>query len=405
MINLFRTKRFESFYLFYIFITVLLGSLAVIGFRALAAAGQSGLALLNLGLFVCHIGLHWLMIREEISTRGWAFYYIAQTVLILALTFFPYGPKFAGGLDFGASILGSTVVTMMGEALGRFGNSGTALKILLFYLALMAGILLLILNSAEVVDYFYTMAINGGFILLLIYFFNEQTAGREKAEQLAAELETANRKLAINATRIEELTLTTERQRMARDLHDTLAQGVAGLILQLEAVKAHIGADRTERAGEIVAQALSRARNTLSESRAAIDDLRQSPANLAEAVQSQTERFTQATGIPCRLNLVNETSVDREIGEHALHILSEGLANVTRHAQATEVWVDFLAKPGTLLVQVRDNGAGFNPATSEKIGHYGLIGMRERARLIGGTFSVESAPDRGTTIRLETDLE
>ena len=219
---------------------------------------------------------------------------------------------------------------------------------------------------------------------------NQQLAERQQAVDLAESLESANAKLAASAARIEALTLQNERQRMARELHDTLAQGVAGLVLQLEAVKAHLGANRAERAAAIVEQAIARARSTLAESRAAIDDLRAAPVSLADAVREKTERFTQATGIPCELDFsMDENQFPVEITQHALNILDEALANVTRHAQADQVGVKFLIQNQVFEMEVRDNGNGFD-ASQQTSGHYGLLGMRERARLAGGALTVDS---------------
>jgi NarL family two-component system sensor histidine kinase YdfH len=219
---------------------------------------------------------------------------------------------------------------------------------------------------------------------------NQQLAERQKAMELAESLESANAKLAASAAKIESLTLQNERQRMARELHDTLAQGVAGLVLQLEAVKAHLGANRTERAAAIVDQSLSRARSTLAESRAAIDDLRAAPASLPEAIREKTERFTQATGIPCELEIsINENRLPAETTSHTLNILNEALANVARHAQATQVDVKFSIQNQTLDMEIRDNGKGFD-VNQETSGHYGLLGMRERARLTSGNLIIES---------------
>jgi len=98
--------------------------------------------------------------------------------------------------------------------------------------------------------------------------------GKTVAE-LLAELESANRQLTEYAARVEDLTIAAERQRMARELHDTLSQGLAGLILQLEAADAHLAADRPERARGILEQSMEKARGTLKEARQVIDDLRQ----------------------------------------------------------------------------------------------------------------------------------
>ena len=104
--------------------------------------------------------------------------------------------------------------------------------------------------------------------------YSRQADARVKAQELLAELEAANRRLTESADQIEDLTLANERQRMARELHDTLAQGLAGLILQLEAADSHLASGHPDRAQAIVQQAMTRARETLAESRRAIDGLR-----------------------------------------------------------------------------------------------------------------------------------
>jgi NarL family two-component system sensor histidine kinase YdfH len=235
--------------------------------------------------------------------------------------------------------------------------------------------------------------------VLFMVVLNQQFAEREKAQELAESLESANAKLAASAARIEALTLQNERQRMARELHDTLSQGVAGLVLQLEAVKAHLAAERTERASAIVDQALARARSTLAESRAAIDDLRLAPANLAESVHEKVDRFTQATGIPCELEMsLQENELPTETAVHILSVLTEALVNVTRHAQARHVHVRFIARKDQLELQVQDDGKGFDVNQETGVGHYGLLGMRERARLTGGALTIESDTQSGTKV-------
>jgi NarL family two-component system sensor histidine kinase YdfH len=376
---------------FYIFISLLLGVIAVIGLRGLWISGATFYTAVCAVLFLLHVGLYWLNLMQFESLRWWMFYYFAQTLLIVALVSLPYG----SGINL--TILGSAVISIIGEALGLWGNTKRALTLGLFYFGLMLVVLLRLVNPGDLGAVISTLLLNGGFIVLFMVVLNQQLAERQKAVDLAESLESANAKLAAYAARIESLTLQNERQRMARELHDTLAQGVAGLVLQLEAVKAHLGANRIERAASIVEQAITRARSTLAESRAAIDDLRAAPVSLPEAIREKTGRFTQATGIPCELAIsVEENQFPVETTNHALNILDEALENVTRHAQADQVDVKFSVQNQVFEMEIRDNGKGFdvNQSTS---GHYGLLGMRERARLAGGALTVESN-ENGTRI-------
>jgi NarL family two-component system sensor histidine kinase YdfH len=376
---------------FYIFISLLLGVIAVIGLRGLWISGATFYTAVCAVLFLLHVGLYWLNLMQFESLRWWMFYYFAQTLLIVALVSLPYG----SGINL--TILGSAVISIIGEALGLWGNTKRALTLGLFYFGLMLVVLLRLVNPGDLGAVISTLLLNGGFIVLFMVVLNQQLAERQKAVDLAESLESANAKLAAYAARIESLTLQNERQRMARELHDTLAQGVAGLVLQLEAVKAHLGANRIERAASIVEQAITRARSTLAESRAAIDDLRAAPVSLPEAIREKTGRFTQATGIPCELAIsVEENQFPVETTNHALNILDEALENVTRHAQADQVDVKFSIQNQVFEMEIRDNGKGFdvNQSTS---GHYGLLGMGERARLAGGALTVESN-ENGTRI-------
>jgi NarL family two-component system sensor histidine kinase YdfH len=189
---------------------------------------------------------------------------------------------------------------------------------------------------------------------------------------------------------------------MARELHDTLAQGLAGLILQLEAVKAHLVAEREERALEIVIQAMGRARTSLAAARSAIDDLRtetMTPTDLQHALEEETLRFTAATGIPCTTQFSSLSPVPSACSESILCSVAEGLLNIARHAQASQVWVCVAQHDLELAIEVRDNGKGFDSTAVAQQGHYGLLGLRERARLLDGQFALFTAPGEGTTLR------
>ena len=377
---------------FYVFITILLGVIAVISLRNLLAEGAIPYAILCALLFAVHIALYWLNMKQFQSERWWMFYYAAQTLLIIALVSIPYGTQIR------LTILGSAVISIIGEALGLWGNTRRALVLGLYFFAISLVVMLRTVAPGDLGVALTTVLVNGGFIVLFMVVLNQQLAERQKAMDLAESLESANAKLAASAAKIESLTLQNERQRMARELHDTLAQGVAGLILQLEAVKAHLAAERTERALTIVEQAIVRARGTLAESRAAIDDLRAAPMNLSDAVREKVERFTQATGIPCDADIsVKAHELSLEVTAHALSILGEALANVARHAQATKANVRFVVQEQTLELEVRDDGKGFD-VNQEESGRYGLLGMRERARLAGGQLTIDSNPNDGTRV-------
>ncbi|WP_058303227.1 sensor histidine kinase [Gorillibacterium timonense] len=244
------------------------------------------------------------------------------------------------------------------------------------------------------------------FILMLIVvlayaiMFFTQVQERLRTQSFLEDLREAHEK-------VEELTLANERQRMARDLHDTLAQGVAGLIMQLEAADAHMSQDQAKRAQEIIRQSMQQARRTLAEARRAIDNLRTKSApeiDFKEAIYYEIEHFTDATGIVVSTDYRLNKRLSRLLMEHSLYIMKESLTNIARHAKADKVWVFVSIHNGRLIIEIADNGIGFRTNDMGKdVGHYGLLGIHERARLIGGEIYVNSNSE-GTRIKLETPL-
>jgi NarL family two-component system sensor histidine kinase YdfH len=379
---------------FYIFLTLLMGYMGTASVMSIWEMGETSVIVSVITLFVLHIGLYWSNVLWVTRNERWfLFYYPAQTAVMLCIVWLLHERSSAG-----LSFLFSATIAIVGEGLGVWGNTRRAFSIGIFYIGLLLGFLYLFSDRATLLDSLTGLLVNGGSIILFMVMFNQLFMQRQKAVELAESLESANAKLAAYNAKIESLTLQNERQRMARELHDTLAQGVAGLVLQLEAVKAHLASNRSERASAIIEQALTRARSTLAESRAAIDDLRAASTNVSDSIYEKIERFKQATGIHCELEIsVNENQLSPETTDHALNILSESLINIARHAQATQVQVEFNLQGQTLALEVRDNGKGFDP-TQNVSGHYGLVGMHERARLTGGSLSIESNAG-GTTVQ------
>jgi NarL family two-component system sensor histidine kinase YdfH len=251
--------------------------------------------------------------------------------------------------------------------------------------------------------------ITGESILLLMIFLLGWIILSIQQVHARSQLEAAHLELAAYAMRVEELTLLNERQRLARELHDTLAQDLVGLKLQLERVDLHLEKQRVERARELVQQAMSRTRATLAEARHAIDDLRAhtpGPHDLLLAVQREINRFRATTSIACVADLSALATVPEHLCEHALRAITEGLTNVARHSQAHHVWVCVQRDEAMLTIEVRDDGIGFeSAAVVPQKGHYGLLGLRERAHLCGGHLDIESVVGKGTVLRLRLPIK
>lgn len=353
-------------------------------------------------LMLAHGVLHWLSPRLEYHPRWVIAYLVLQGALAFALTMLA-----------GEWTVISLFTALIGEAVGLAQDRRLAAAATIFYLSLAVLSFLLVLGRQELLTSVVMLVMASLFSVFFVVLYSRQAAARERAQALLEELEVAHRQLAEYARRVEDLTLAAERQRMARELHDTLAQGLAGLILQLEAAQAHLDGGRSARSHEIVDQALAHARATLHDARQAIADLREQAGaapDLAASMRREVDRFTEATGIPCQLDLnlpaappadvPSPMSLSPEIAEHARRIVAEGLVNVARHAQANQVWLRVDGDDDGLEITIRDDGRGFDPAGSiGQTGHYGLVGMRERARLVGGAFEVDSAPGAGATLR------
>jgi NarL family two-component system sensor histidine kinase YdfH len=350
--------------------------------------------------------LHWLFTTLRIKPHYLLAYLVAQGALCFAITVIGDNIALALGL----------YMMMIGEAFGVLGINWRGVLAMLFYLSLSAINFILLLNGEQFMVWVLPVVPTTVFVLMFVWLFERQNKAREEAQNAWRELDVTHRQLAEYAAQVEDLTLANERQRMARELHDTLAQGLAGLVLQLEAIDSHLSRGNTAKAQAITQQAMDRARLTLADARRAIDDLRSGAVpevDLETAVRAEADRFTAASGIPCELSIMLPPSLFEDVRECALRVVSEALTNIARHAQAQHAAVSLRSIPypqsgGTagrqsLAIEVRDDGVGFDPAQISA-GHYGLIGLRERARLIGGTLNIESAPGQGTTLKVHLPL-
>ena len=382
---------------FYIFISVLITVISVTVMQQQAAQGATVIQVASVGILSgLHILMYWLNARFHGAQKWFFFYHLIQTTIVVAISLFPMG----------LHIIGTFLICLIGEAIGTHGNNRRALWIGILYGVL--GLLRYVVFSPESsLLTFIPLLINGGFIIIVMVLFNQQLTAREKSERLLAQLEGVNLQLERYAAQIEALTLQAERERMARELHDTLVQGTAGLVLQLEAIKAHHERKHDGRVQNLLEQALKRARSTLAESRAAIEDLRNdSELPFVEAVQQIVTQFegqiTAAITLDCQ---IVEEAIPAHIQHHARRSLHELLSNVSKHAAAKTVQVTFLQDAHSLKLTVADDGQGFDPSSPVADGHFGLQGLEERARLTESVLSVDSQIGKGTTVSMTFPLK
>ncbi len=196
-----------------------------------------------------------------------------------------------------------------------------------------------------------------------------------------------------------------ERERIARELHDTLLQGFQGLVLHFQAALDQIS-DR-EPAHQTMKKALSHADQVLIEGRDRVRDLRADSAQANELSQDPAcygEELTRDRAIAFKVTLVGSPQfIHPVVREEIYRIGREALANASRHSRASSIEMEITYDPASLFVRVRDNGCGIDREIldSGRKGHWGLSGMRERAQNIGGQLSIWSSPDAGTEIELK----
>ncbi len=201
-----------------------------------------------------------------------------------------------------------------------------------------------------------------------------------------------------------------ERKRISRDLHDEITQTLVGINIHLEALSREVTTnpvrlkDKIARTQRVVEKAVDSVHRFARELRPAmLDDL-----GLIPALQTFLKAFTQKTGIGVSLNASNEIEQVKGPKRTALYrVAQEALANVSRHSRATQAEVILQRVPGGVLMQIKDNGKSFDFESVRHDNHgkrLGLIGMQERIEMVGGKFSVVSAPGQGTTIQAQVPL-
>ncbi|HYF63375.1 MAG TPA: sensor histidine kinase, partial [Herpetosiphonaceae bacterium] len=228
--------------------------------------------------------------------------------------------------------------------------------------------------------------------------------GRLRAQSQA--LQHANAQLRRHASTLESLTISRERNRLARELHDTLAHRLSSLAVQLETTKAYLHVD-LEVVEELIETTLASARGGLDETRRALQALRASPLEdlgLELALRELAASAAEAARLELDLRIDELPELDPDVEQCVYRVTQEAVANITQHANASRVAVRLTCADDRLRLVVRDDGIGFRPDQRVIKGHFGLAGIVERAALAGGDLKITSTPGSGATIALELSL-
>ncbi|ROQ65909.1 signal transduction histidine kinase [Streptomyces sp. 840.1] len=348
--------------------------------------------------------LWWGRVRTPAGRRPQC-YFVARTLLAFALTWCnPFFAIFviAGYFDAGRLLprrgvragLLATAVIMAGS------QSGSGLP----PVSLMNWIAFVILFALHATLTMVFAQINN----------REAEQSRTQSDTIAA-LESANARLeqamAENAglhaqllVQAREAGVADERGRLAAEIHDTIAQGLTGIIAQLQAVTSAAATD-PELAGEHLVRATALARHSLGEARRSVHNL--VPAalehdDLPAALEKTVTNWSERTGVRAEFTVTGTAEpLHDEVGATLLRIAEEALANAGRHAAASRTGVTLSYMGDEITLDVRDDGCGFDPGALEPYrgaGGFGLGGMRARAERIAGTVEVETGPGLGTAV-------
>jgi len=259
----------------------------------------------------------------------------------------------------------------------------------------------------------YTFPLRDGFLILLPYatgywFFAAFARALASAEQsrresqvLLNELQAAHQQLQEYADQVEELAVAEERNRLAREMHDTLGHRLTVASVQLEGAQRLIS-DDPDKASQMVATVRDQVRDALGELRSTVATLReplQTGLSLDSALTRLAASFEGATHLKVALTLPNEEYPIPDV--HRLTIYraaQEALTNVQRHAQAQQVWMELAYSNEEMSLIVRDDGIGAPDEIDSS--RFGLRGLRERAAQLGGEIQFDNHPEGGAYIKL-----
>ncbi|MFI7106069.1 sensor histidine kinase [Nonomuraea sp. NPDC050227] len=241
---------------------------------------------------------------------------------------------------------------------------------------------------------------------LVFQTVSEQNAQlKEKSARLAALAEENADLQARLLVQAREAGVLGERQRLAREIHDTVAQGLTGILTQLEAADEAAGATPAVRARLATVREL--ARESLTEARRSVQALRPAPlataAQLGTALSEVAAAWSRACEVPASVSVTGDARpLHTEVESTLLRVAQEALANVGKHARASRVGITLSYMEDVVALDVRDDGSGFTPASGSGSGGsgggFGLVAMRQRVTRLAGSLAVESAPGQGTAI-------
>jgi signal transduction histidine kinase len=389
-------RRFILFFHF-VFIGGLAVSLAMRWRRPDNVFGWTDIVLL--GLVVIQVALYLWLFAIPSQTGRWphkgalAFYFVASALVFFAECHLERAFQWAIGAYMGQLLalpvrvaLPATAALFIGFFLSAFGWSG-----------------LTRLSAWE------WITLTGGLVAWtgLALFLHRALATSAERGKLILELEAAKRELELARERDAELAVLQERERLARDLHDSLGHSLVTLTVQLEAAQ-RLAASDPARAAALLVEMQKLTRSSMEDLRRSLANLRAAGLGdrpLTEALRTLCDdaRRRSDTNLECAL-AEGANQLPPRVAEAVWRVAQESLMNAEKHARASRIQVDLKLDPKEVILLVRDDGTGLPPGAEAKPGHYGLRGLRERVEGLGGTFTGRSPENMGTLIEARIPL-
>jgi signal transduction histidine kinase len=236
---------------------------------------------------------------------------------------------------------------------------------------------------------------------IAVGIFINALAMRSRLQQQS--LREANANLTHYASTLEQLAVSRERNRLARELHDTVAHTLTALSVSLETAKAYFDVDLNQ-TRELVDKSIDATRKGVNETRRALKALRSSDLEdlgLRLAVKKLAESAASRFSLDLNLSLDPMPSLSPDVEQTIYRIAQEALENIAKHSEAKKITVELLNQNGHIHLMIQDDGLGFDVKSKQPVGHFGLIGMKERAELAGGILEIESEKNKGTKVILK----
>jgi len=321
-------------------------------------------------------------------------YLAVQTALIIGAMLLFYE------LDFFALLF----LPLGGQAMFLFPRKTAWIWVIVFGIAIVVGQLIQF-GRLEGLSFSFLYLAGLLFVASFSTLMMRANESRLQSEQLLDELQQAHRQLQEYAGQTEELATARERNRLARELHDSVAQTLYGLTLQAEAAARELNSGQTDKAVEQLHEIRDSAQQTLKETRLLIFELRPpilEQEGLVSALRNRLESVESRSGLKVQIMLEEVKQLPAGVEAGLYGIANEALNNILKHAHATSIQVSLKKGSGRIVLEIQDNGVGFD--VNSAFGGMGLNGMKERAEQFGGDLQIQSGAN-GTTIRVEVTDE